>query len=741
MYTSGGIADEAKHAIKADMAVKAVHADKADTADTATFAQRASFADTAADIEEDAAILERFLRRDKEDIAQETIRFVKGILLGPDNEEGACGISGKGEAILKEILSSVFSSGPLGAGFKLGQYGDTGDTYLEVDRMLVRKAAEFVQLVIRELKHVGGEVVLSGASMKCVKATPYGKGDVEVTADNGEVASYYRCWFRQEVDGEAVTNEFAAGDMVRCQTFNIKEGQTGGARNRYYWRRCVYAGTDFVDLSATDCDTGSDVPQAGDEMVLLGSKTDKARQSAIVLSAYGEDSPSLKMYYGISDYTLEDKAVVTLSRKEVSLIVDSLTYKTAGGYGDMATLDADVSGLKTSVSQLSEDVGTVRSEITQTAREVSVKVSEVTAGGMNMLTGTALRKWDTYTDQSTRYKVRVMDGGVGGTRLARCEVSGATASSYCGLKWDDVTVEPGQTYTYGVWLRLVSALDNGGYIRLETAGGVIVKDVAMSGLKTGEWVLMSGQVTMPQDCEEASVAICVRRNGTLDICRPSLTRTDAYMGWGLAAADTTEAESLKDGLLTTGIDVERGEITLTANQLTVRNNYGEQTAKVNEDGQLEVSDGLFTGFVRKRRTVVTPDNIARYVRGAVQGGYMRVDFAKAGSYIAMSGAMKAKFGSDYPTCILPFCDTKSSAAQLGVAMEEALEYVGQKIVITNSSDTTVAVQGGGTMRGGASPTYPYWVESGWMAVMTCEVEMDDVTKTARVVWNGVNAKM
>ena len=101
-----------------------------------------------------------FLSKTKQDVAQKLIRFWEGIAFGEQSDSKALGISSDGIATLKEVVSAAFRSGALGSGFKLGDYNGGGDSYLEVDRLLVRKAAEFVKLVIRELQSVGGEIVL-----------------------------------------------------------------------------------------------------------------------------------------------------------------------------------------------------------------------------------------------------------------------------------------------------------------------------------------------------------------------------------------------------------------------------------------------------------------------------------------------------------------------------------------------------------------------------------------------------
>ena len=66
-------------------------------------------------------------------------------------------------------------------------------------------------------------------------------------------------------------------------------------------------------MSKDDCDTGSTVPAAGDNICQLGNRLYKERQNAIVISSYGSDSPSFKQYAGIDSYSLEGREVTVLS--------------------------------------------------------------------------------------------------------------------------------------------------------------------------------------------------------------------------------------------------------------------------------------------------------------------------------------------------------------------------------------------------------------------------------------------
>lgn len=237
------------------------------------------------------------------------------------------------------IQSPGFSTGALGTGLCLKMDGN-GDSYIEVDRMLVRKVAEFIKLVIQEIKHVGGQIILTPASMSCVNVED--KGD------------YYRCHFTATDGEKTVENQFVVGDFARAQTFNVKEGVNENVKNTYYWRLVTGVGDDYIDLSKTDCDAGSTVPAAGDEIVQLGNRNDAARQAAIILAAYGNDAPYIKMYRGINSYKLDGKEFASFSRKEVNIIAD--VFKWSSGESVKDYIDGSVGEVQDKVDEVSGKV-------------------------------------------------------------------------------------------------------------------------------------------------------------------------------------------------------------------------------------------------------------------------------------------------------------------------------------------------------------------------------------------------
>lgn len=224
--------------------------------------------------------LRMFLRKDQPDQTEFLIKFLGGVEIGD------------------------FVSGLLGTGGAI-QIDEEGCSHAEFDYMTIRKLAIFIELIIQEAKHVGGMLIVSPSGMTISKVE--------------ETDTAYRCYFEQTDGDRTLQNQFTVGTQARRQTFNL-------TNQAYYWRLVTEVGDDYVDLSKTDCDTGSTVPQAGDELVGLGHRTDKTRQSAIIISAFGTDSPSIKYYQGIDSYNLIDKAVKMDYYDPVSGRFKSVTY-------------------------------------------------------------------------------------------------------------------------------------------------------------------------------------------------------------------------------------------------------------------------------------------------------------------------------------------------------------------------------------------------------------------------------
>lgn len=766
----------------ADKAGRAAIADKAEYADKAGIAENVNI---------EAEVFRHFLRSDEEDTAEKRITFAEGLsseaastfkklltlLGGLTLSDGIHGITDEGVATLKKMVSAAFKPGVGGKGFMLGDtYGTTTDSYLEVDRLLVRKAAEFVQLVIRELQSVGGEIVLSPASMKVSNVESIPKGSACPGYESGAPYEMTRCYFLQKVGDREIVNQFVENDLVRCQTFNIKTGTSESARNRYYWRRVHAVGSDYIDV-VNSSGEGADQPAAGDELVQMGNTTDVARQSVLYLSAYGDDSPSIKLYKGVNECTLDGKEIFVVSRDEIYALASMFKLKVKDGdttkETTLAEIVANVDGLSSTVAanktETDGQIGKINTTLTQNAESITSlaqkqtetenKVSkieqttdkislqvETTTNLKNCIVGSALRPWDDITriTAALSQKVEITNGGgVGGSNYATFSASGATADTYTGLYFKDVRVSAGKTYAFSVWAKIVSLLDKGAYYSVKRFDGGTEGAVVKSGNITpsiGGWKLFSSTFTVPDGCTKLLLELAVRRNGAISVCRPMIMEGTEYGGWSLSPYDKTEAGKLESGLKRAGIDLEDDTITATANKFLVKNNDGEVTASVNEDGLLEVGAGLFSGLIRKKKTIITPDKLEGYTEENSINGYIRLNFVKTGSFVELSGDIGKKTGGNYPTIIPPFHNPNASDASLGVTSEEAAAYLGQTFVVRNNTSPaiTINIVGYTSLVGGRNTAHPYWLESGWMAVLTCEFVYVSSANTYAIVWNGYN---
>ena len=273
-----------------------------------------------------------FLRKDKEDSTNFLLSLLGGVLIKNYAKFGDFipGVSGgyigeDARAELEElnlrtmVKSDNFKAGSLGTGFMLKTDKKTGRSYLEVDELFVRIRALFTELEIRKLTYAGGNWIFSAAGMTCERVE--------------ELEDVYRCYFPSIDAGKEVENEFRAGDQARCQEFNVKTGTSQNVSNRYYWRLVVGAGDNYIDLSKTDCDSGSDAPKAGDSIVQLGNRSDKGRQNAIIISAYGEGSPSFTQHKGINSYSLKGTEKTRIS-PETNILTGEFHFETGENVKD-----------------------------------------------------------------------------------------------------------------------------------------------------------------------------------------------------------------------------------------------------------------------------------------------------------------------------------------------------------------------------------------------------------------------
>ena len=551
----------------------------------------------------------------------------------------------------------------------------------------------------------------------------------------------------------------------------------------------MLVGTDYIDILAlSGGNYGDSQPEVGDELVQMGNTTDVARQSVLYLSAYGSDSPSIKLYKGVNDYTLDGKEIFVVSRDEIYALASMFKLKVKDGDttkettlaelvlnvdGLTSTVDANkqevdgqIGKINTTLTQNAESITSLAqkqtntenkvSKIEQTTDKISLQV-ETTTNLKNSIVGSAFRKWDSYTTNNSNYPVTFHTGGVGGSRFLRISSVGASANTWAGISLDCAGMKANTRYTCSVWFRTRTKPDSEVYMRVSgksSASGTFSIYSTQWFTPTGstdEWTLYKWSFTTPASVYAVKVDLVVLKNGTIHLCRPMIMEGTEYGGWSLSPYDKTEAGKLESGLKRAGIDLEDDTITATANKFMVKNNDGEVTASVNEKGEFEAYSGLFSGFVRKKLTIITPDNIDKYLSKKIptQNGYVALDFVSAGSYVEFAGDLESKVSGSYPAILLPFYNTtdvlwKKLAADSKTSEDftskAAAAYLGQTFIVRNNTSPkkTIQLVGYTSLSGGSTTAHPEWLESGWMAILTCVCVYVPTKKTYCIVWNGYN---
>lgn len=214
-------------------------------------------------------------------------------------------ISQEGIGEFKSIISNFVSIFKKGINF--GSYekdvsggsiyiDENGNSSAEFDFIKIRKTAYFRSITVTELKHIGGELILTPAAMICSM--------VEEQTDS------YRCYFDITDGKRTIYQEFVVGDGAICQQYKYESTSNGYIKTKYYWRKVVAIGDNYIDLSKNDRDMSveNSIPSVNDNISQLGylgsDGNNFYRRSAIILSTVSGDSPSQKMYQGISSFSL-----------------------------------------------------------------------------------------------------------------------------------------------------------------------------------------------------------------------------------------------------------------------------------------------------------------------------------------------------------------------------------------------------------------------------------------------------
>ena len=274
----------------------------------------------------------RFLSKLTPDTAQELITFIKGVAFN-----NGAGIDGEGNALLKAIQTLGFEKTINGFGVWLD---DKGRAHGQIDYLEVIGKAIFRSLQIDEYKHIGGNIVLSGANAIIEKVVP--------------VTGGWKCYLHTDDGDKAITNDWEPGDQALCQTFNIKAGVYENVSNRYYWR-CVSAVAQksatekaYIVITADDAyrdkSTENDAPKAGDNIVLCGHNTlwdiahgvdptlHRNRMNVTMITTSKEEGGTIEVYRNIHDFSLsKGNAIFHLSSDKIYMNSQRFEWISADG--------------------------------------------------------------------------------------------------------------------------------------------------------------------------------------------------------------------------------------------------------------------------------------------------------------------------------------------------------------------------------------------------------------------------
>lgn len=312
-----------------------------------------------------------FISKTQDDTARGLITFAKGLIsemlaqlkCGATFGTGGYKFDEKGNVVV-DALSSLAFDEALERGFGITK-NTQGKYTLSVTDLMVWGKAVFNSLEIRKLYSVGGNVYLSGASSKIVRAVPVKRATDTGTTENGDASAEWvacaegdadcegwKCYTLNDDGTTATQNGWRKYDQAKCQTFDIEAGAHEGVSNTYYWRLVadvsaknetitetrtetyvdkdgvtktrevtvdLYDGKKFgwVVLSKTDCESRTnDAPKAGDTIVLDGHRmfasgdaegrdqyNDESRTNVMMLETTGTEDGTLPRIVALTGIT------------------------------------------------------------------------------------------------------------------------------------------------------------------------------------------------------------------------------------------------------------------------------------------------------------------------------------------------------------------------------------------------------------------------------------------------------
>ena len=217
--------------------------------------------------------------------------------------------------------------------------------------LVVTGSAYFDKIIINELEHRQGSLILSAAN------------GIVRRVDGSKI--YFDA---VNSDGVAVENRFKVGDYILCESFIPTSGVS--VSNVYYFAEVESVGQEVISDNQYNYisyinKTGASNPSIGDEVVQFGSKTDAERANVIIISAFTPNLVRSLNIQGPMILQLKNVSSPTLSEQNIVSLVSRTRNVFNGSF----------------VSQSLGDVDAVLSSIRQSANSIEARVSNLESSG------------------------------------------------------------------------------------------------------------------------------------------------------------------------------------------------------------------------------------------------------------------------------------------------------------------------------------------------------------------------
>lgn len=674
-----------------------------------------------------------------DDTVQGNIEFAKEIKIGEElTVDGKSHFNGdvnvKGDTYFGEYIPSA-----TGACIKKGE---DGNWLVETDHLLVRKKATFTTVEIQDVRHVGGQILLSSAEAVVEYVEKTGVG--------------WKCYFRATDGEKTITNDWVVGDQAYCNVFNLEGG------SHYLWRRVESVGKGrgvvsvggqkinlseyyYIELSLTNATSNSDEPQAGDHLVQLGNQSDDSRQNAIVIAGAGEGSPYIHQFVGINSFTLPSpelrlspndnlftgKVIVQGSKKyngDVSDLLEGLEQESKE-YADETIKNARFSKynmLRNSgftgdylSSQIEGDMSVDKKDLFSdpylhwSCNKATIELSVDSLSGyeMHIAGGGSIMQ----TLQQTSYYSQVVKKGKQYTISFKAKGGTLSIGTQGGAK-EFILSDEMKEYTYHF-----TATQDGYNFGVSAKTDVVICDLQLSyGNAVAEW----GMSILDNQSELANYETLAYLSKSLQQGKTEITGglllSDVVM-----CGDSTELPEGEERLITSGISGlfndddsvafwAGGNLSQAARLVTLLKdnpNYQPTEAEwanlakfvVTHGGEsfmrgyvyalggvfrgtVYANDGEFSGFLRKRKTEITPSNVESYFDVIYLGDIsvlLKPKWDKLCGYIYFSGDFSEKYNGKNVQISFPSIDPEKEYSE--TELEEARSCVGNSVILYNKS--------------------------------------------------------